>query len=749
MQSENDIKSSTAKSLIARILGKIRGIIRQNSRQIVAFSAVALLVTSARLFLFDRANPNLLSIEISYSARDDEFQAFFDSGKGFSEADSVTASVESDKQSQTIVFRLPAGRIKALRIDPGNGDNEFLISKVTYNSATFRAKQLAQLLRPAQDIASFYAEKDLVHIQTTGNDPIFLFVADLSKYPASANELPFIAWTVVILVIVSVLMARFANLKWLVDRAWLKNGIAVALSLVVFFQCAYQFFSISKNVDTIAMVDSGDWDAARGIEASMRSGWLNDNGWIYYGNFYYRLANSLEKLDPNRKDNANKADDVERSYHFALMALSLLSMLGIVALISLVIGKSTIERLLCFIILNVAFMTNYTWTLWVFRVHPDLLLSLLTCVAIYFSITYMRWNRNIDFALAALFWGMAMATKLSTLMFLPALLGLFFLPFNKQSFLKAPIFFLAIFAVYFIVGFPQNFRISESISFLGNVTGSEKGLTFGQIRNAILAIKGEAMPMLALVVLLSVVMGGKQRIVKGTDFIRTSIMIAFPMVYLVCSNFVILLDHYYLPIVASLLFLIATFATSIISIMYRKLPIAISETLRRLRSIALVAVLALLPFFLAYPSFTTQRVLGDLGVGGFRVTAWEVYKTIEIFQIQNYLVYVDPYVPYNRRIGNIVYSDSPTQAKIDLSKVDVLVFNTNYDKRFAADSGTIEWERTRSDWTEVRRFYRYFVSKQPYVDWLGQEWSISRQFQNGLWVIWQKEASRIVKDGSR
>lgn len=88
-----------------------------------------------------------LEIEILSPRQSDDWQVFYDLGRGYKENDSSHTQVTKDKGTERITFDLYYLVIKALRIDPGTRAGDLFIKSITFkvgnSSHMWTAKQIA------------------------------------------------------------------------------------------------------------------------------------------------------------------------------------------------------------------------------------------------------------------------------------------------------------------------------------------------------------------------------------------------------------------------------------------------------------------------------------------------------------------------------------------------------------------------------------------------------------------------------
>ena len=220
---------------------------------------------------------------------------------------------------------------------------------------------------------------------------------------------------------------------------------ALFLILIIVFLIQFSFFTnaISQTVEIWPIVYSKDNDAANGIKLSQKSNWSASNNFFVYGNLYFRISNTLSKINPLDKsyiDNYQFSEDSDKIHHFSLMIISLFSIYGMSFLLSFLITKDINKILVSIILINTIFMSNKYWVSKIFGVHPDLLLCFFSSLGIFFSIKFLSFldQNNIEIMkiknnfliLSAISWGLALSVKPSALFFIPALFVLF-LPLKK------------------------------------------------------------------------------------------------------------------------------------------------------------------------------------------------------------------------------------------------------------------------------------------------------------------------------
>jgi len=189
---------------------------------------------------------------------------------------------------------------------------------------------------------------------------------------------------------------------------------------------------------------------------------------VQYGVLYPRLGNLLSFFIPGytAPENYNTLEIHEYSSHIALMLISFGSLLALSLLISKILFRDILYILGSTSIILSSFLGTKEWVNYIFRLHPDNLLSLLVALFIYFIFKFKVNNDKISFTILGLIASLALCTKQSFLLFLPLLLFIYVPPLTKTALFKASNLYAHIAYFYFIIGFPQNFGVWWSFSFL-------------------------------------------------------------------------------------------------------------------------------------------------------------------------------------------------------------------------------------------------------------------------------------------
>lgn len=218
-----------------------------------------------------------------------------------------------------------------------------------------------------------------------------------------------------------------------------------------------------------AIIEAIDNDSGEGIRVGQRSYWFWDNHFRYYGPLYYRVANTLSfgAVSPGPPTPGPVELGAERQMHFALILLSLISLYALAWVLCAQLTNDVILRGIGVFLLLPSFMAAEFWSFYLYTVHPDLFLAFLCAAGMIASIKMGQDpDHPVRWKWAALWWGLALATKLSALFLMP--MQLFFVWKNgwKATWPRIRRFALFALSVYVLVGFPQNLDFAQNLRVL-------------------------------------------------------------------------------------------------------------------------------------------------------------------------------------------------------------------------------------------------------------------------------------------
>lgn len=238
--------------------------------------------------------------------------------------------------------------------------------------------------------------------------------------------------------------------------------LVIKILTLVFFQAQY-----ASDVPVTSFYDS---DGATALATANRTQLTNDNRWFAYGPVYYRVTRALAIIT-NNVGISNESIRQEHLY-FLLILTSFLCCLGSFYLIFRRTRPSLLSFNLSLIVFSLFLMatTPDIFLLYLLFPHPDFALTFFLMAAAFFIHKWMegQGEKFLYWSFAML--GVATSTKISAVYFCIGFGAAFLLSFGKLNdrahWLKFFKCVLAVFVAYFLVGFPQNFRVMKTIDFL-------------------------------------------------------------------------------------------------------------------------------------------------------------------------------------------------------------------------------------------------------------------------------------------
>ncbi len=512
--------------------------------------------------------------------------------------------------------------------------------------------------------------------------------------------------------------------------------IIIILTLIIFSQFCSLTYSISQNAESWPIINARDNDGAKAIRVSENSFWLKNNGFYPYGNLYFNLAQTIALFDPlsssPRFDIHSLASD--KGHHFALMLVSLCSLYGIAYVIASVLARSTAYRMLSMFVLIGVFIKSEYWTTWVFRAHPDMLFSFFVALALYLTIRYMITKNDSLYYLSSVTWGLALATKLTSIFYMPMLIFLFIPPVNKTGMTTAFRYYTVILVSYLLVGFPQNFAFWQHLGFLKIQSGLSVAPTVGSVIEMLQTLINQSASITAAVIILQLIIGffeeREYETAKPLVFLKAAGLALFPLAALLSQRILTAHDHYTLPI-AACLFVLAAF---LIKNLAQKMSALVPRP-RHGKMVLVSLVLVSVLFFRLTPN-AVSTVLAVQTEG--RADAHAFIKELAYYQKMNLKILADPYVPWDENQGQVSQSFFRTLEDIRPGKADILVLSRSYYGRYLENPPSLYVQKDIPNWRDVCKFYAFFAHKDRAVDPYGSRWIKVYESPWG-WEIWKLE----------
>jgi hypothetical protein len=495
-------------------------------------------------------------------------------------------------------------------------------------------------------------------------------------------------------------------------RNWPKALSALLLLALVgqLFQLAGNAYNISAPKLIIAATDD---DAANGIGVAVKSKWWNDNTFRAYGNFYYRVAHTLEKISPFKVSDKKLTPLAaqEKGSHFYLIFINIFSLYFAIWLISRFISGDLNIRLLYTLTLMAMFIHQETWSVFISRPHPELFFSLFLIIAAIFTYKMLLYPHNKKYIkYSALLWGIASGIKLTSLLYAPSILFLILRKGSvKQNYQRVLQYLGFILLGYFAIGFPQNFIIHKTLRTLLSMGKYAQPTSLYSIQEWISIFKEQMLLPIGLTLIFVFLFTKKKPFKTPARFYS---LFLIPFLILITRNTTLSHKHY-------------TF--SFILLFMLMIPLFLPQTPLFIKNIK-VKYLAILTIFLGT----------RLSIGFVPKTLSETFYKItpcrtEIEQAANIVhqviqksdkVLADPYTPVEdyKRQDQVRKLWDHTLEDID-KKVQLIILNSNFYSRYTTgDDVSIYVKTDIPKWKDVRKYYQLFKGQKEIIDPNGRSW---------------------------
>ena len=525
------------------------------------------------------------------------------------------------------------------------------------------------------------------------------------------------------------------------------NILSATVSAFVFclliFQFTYMVSGLQKNRDIHGIILATDLDAASCIAAAVDARWYNFHNTYGYGVLSFRLANSIENFILNSTSvDQNEIEKREERIHFSLTLISLISLFGMSAIIAHFIANDLKFKLLSMLLLNSAFFNTYMWVNYIFRVHPDLLLSFFASLFLVFLYKYKYQKREVYLYLAAFVGAAGLSSKLSFILFLPGLVLLEIPPFRKERILRLINLYFIIIVSYFIIGFPQNFRIDQNVSFMLTASDWHHPPTWDSFNKWWLLLFGQSwIPLLMIIILYLFYSKNKVNDEKRNKylFVRLWAVAFFPFIFLLIRNVVSSHGHYILPSVSILLTATAISLPSMRFIWIVRLRKWLSMS--SIQNVSLICLIGIVELTIGIIPDNIENVLRGVTQG--REAARQSYRVVNQHADSGKKILVEAYTPFDHNHPNIRYYGllSISLKRFQEFNPDIIVLNGNHLSRIMEGDKPNEYLIVgRENFQDLRDFYSIFYKKTYATDSLGQEWRITYTDGNQV-QIWVKSNS--------
>jgi len=522
----------------------------------------------------------------------------------------------------------------------------------------------------------------------------------------------------------------------------IQSLLTVIFVLALFMQASSLISGISINQDNHGIIYATNMDAGDQIEHTLNTT-LISGGTRGHGVLYFRLAHYMAKLSPYHiGPSTDNSEIIEQQAHFALQAISLLSVYLFAFLLAFIVVRNILFSLLSVIVFSSSILYEGTWTEFIFRAHPDLLLMVLTAVFIFLL---YKWKSKLDsksFYLACLAGGACLSTKLIFIMFLPGLIVLVMPPIRLEAFKELCKLYFGIYIAYLCLAFPVSINLMTSVSWLKGQSEYSIWPTMDSFFDWWIILIEQSWLPLSMIVILFLLFGKatkEKQDKKQYLWLRFSAVAFMPFIFLLTQNLIYEHRHYTLPFVSILLTSSALL-----------LPYLSFGWLVKLRSwfttdiakcvMAIVLFVSVEMSIGIVPS-NVEIVLNKVLENREEVSL--TYKKINNYLRQGKIVLTTPYVPFNHfaydKVGLTGQQLGKEARHNNLLNADILALNNKRHYSHRVGEELSDYVKLGDpQWQEHRELYRLFYQKSEAIDPLGQTWLKTYEDNHGV-EIWEKQ----------
>lgn len=485
-----------------------------------------------------------------------------------------------------------------------------------------------------------------------------------------------------------------------------REAILLILSVLILVgQFAGLSAKIYQNSDIRAVVYAQDNDGARAIQTTMQTRWWNSNHFAPYGPLYFRLSHTLASF-------IKPFSNSEMNHHWALMMISLICLYAFCFLVSSFLFKELWLRL-AFTVLALSLLDMPHWVYMVFRPHPDMLLLLMVGLATKATADYIFEESKLNFRKAAIFWGVAVGTKATTILFTPAFVFLFF-PLNKSNLKKLAEFVMWMFLAYTIIGFPQSLSYFKVTKFLIFESRNSVLADFDSVLKYVTyAVQGGG-KLLLLILLTLGSMLASFRFTWTKQHTRLVVFVVIPFATMLMRQMLSFDHHFVLPFVSCLLVGLTCVLTRSLSLTERPL-----------------FVLGLFVLPLVPANYENQR----MDLQKCRAESREFYTVIGKMLEEDVKVLHDPYLSFpaidkkRKMLWGISWQD------VENEKANVVAIRESFYRRYLKPSEKFRaMNQPKTDWPERNDFYSSFAGKIQAFDPQGRRWHRVYENSCGMFI---------------
>lgn len=478
-------------------------------------------------------------------------------------------------------------------------------------------------------------------------------------------------------------------------KPWSIAGVILALALCVPVLAQLTYLT-SQNADSRAVIGARDDDASNAIDIAGHSHWYSSNGFYPYGPVYFRVAHVIGAALAPLTDPGGLplVEARSKAMHFGLMLTSVLGLFGLAFLLAGIVTDVWWARLGLGTWFIWALLKSETWQVFILRAHPDHVLSLAVAAATW--ATARVWQKD-DVArrrVAAWAWGLALAVKMTLLMWLPFLIASLVLPWRRERVREARAFAGHAALVFFAVGFPQNFNLYKIIRFLRGQSALSLPATGESVTEWLVNWGGQLkwpLSVLFAALILTVWRAGLNTRAR-LDWRPWALGLG-PLGIMLLQKVLPPHDHYPMPIVATQLALVAT------SLDLRPLRNA------RLLVLALFVSVIVFSIIPAVPEGMGEVLTRQLTC---RPQARAVARAVTDLRAKGFVINADPYVPIMSHLPNV---HSTWEMSFDYLRdhhFDALVLSWTFADRYAVGEVSDYAKRDNLKWPSAVEVYGRF-----------------------------------------
>ena len=519
------------------------------------------------------------------------------------------------------------------------------------------------------------------------------------------------------------------------EGTW-KGVLGFLILLISLFHVLIVTAMVSENSDNSSIIFATNNDASVAITVATQTRWFNDNGWRPYGPLYYRLAHSLSGLVPYYKaQSAIPQEENQVNHHFSLMLVSLGSLLLACLFIAGLFELEGPEKIGVASLFLSLFLLNRTFSRYVLVAHPDFLLTFFTVLLFFSAYRFLKNPTKMALTLIGVTFGLMLSTKISAILFLPGIFCVLLYSSGWLGKLKNLINFgLVSTATYFLVGYPQNFKIQETLDFLNTYSQHSKIADAGSIAEWITLFAHQFWMPLSLSFILFALVGKRQDgIVSDEKRLKFSGRIVlfslglFPLLALMSRQFNSPHDYYTIPFGILFLMVLSALACEGLRLGFL-LRFSLVRKMVLLLVIPLLAVRSNTHFASIVKEETANR-------NSYReIQSWIAEKAR-----QGETVLLTSYVPMPYESTGIMVDSDYTFEKLKGINYSAMALNKLMYSRYLVGEQPSDYvlvDFKKRDWRPVRSFFNFFYGGVDVKTPDGREWHmVGERCDIQLWQV--------------